>query len=825
MATISVAMAIAEQHHQAGRLQVAEQLCRQILLAEPNQAAAWNLLGVINAQTGNSRPAVEYFNRALALNSDWAEAHNNLGNVLAAEGKPDEAVACYRRALKLKPNLAMAHHNLGSALRVQGKLDEAAACARQALKLAPTFAEAHDNLGTVLAVQGKLDEAVACYRQALRLKPNFAEAHDNLGTVLAGQGKLDEAVACYRQALTLKPTLAEAHHNLGTVLVGQGKLDEAAACCRQALKLKPHFAEAHHNLGTVLAGQGKLDEAVACCRQALKLMPTFAEAHDHLGTVLAGQGKLDEAVASYRRALELKPDFAQAHSNLGNALKGQGKLDEAVACYRRALELKPDFAEVHSNLLLTLQYCAGVTPAALAEAHAEYDRRHAVPLRGVVAQHENVHDRHDRLRLGFVSPDLGRHAVSYFLVRVLENLSQEQHDTIFYSDRKVKDDLTRRFQAVATQWHDVSGMSDQRLAEQIRADRIDILFDLAGHTAGNRLLAFARKPAPIQITWIGYTGTTGLAAMDYLLANRRVVPEGTERYYRERVLRMPEGYLCYDPPDMAPPVGPLPSLTKGHTTFCSFNNPAKITPQVVAVWAEILRRVPNARLVLKYRGMSDLTVKRRYLDLFAAHGAGPQRLELQSSSSFVEYLATYQQVDVALDPFPFSGCTTTCEALWMGVPVITCPGETFASRDSFSHLSSLGLTETIARDLDEYVELAVSLAADLPRLAALRAGLRQRMAVSPLCDGKRFASNLASLLRGMWEQWTRTRGQRVPSLCSGRDLEHASIVPTAIAASYGQVIFVGMPFQKRQREATQPSTVLAQMSNAAKCANESFDVI
>ena len=327
-------------------------------------------------------------------------------------------------------------------------------------------------------------------------------------------------------------------------------------------------------------------------------------------------------------------------------------------------------------------------------------------------------------------------------------------ETICYSDRTVKDELTHRLQAAATQWRDMGGMSDQQLAEQIRADRIDILFDLAGHTARNRLLVFARKPAPIQITWIGYEGTTGLAAMDYLLADRYVIPEGSEQYCRERVLRMPDGYLCYDPPAAAPPVGPLPSLNREYATFGSFNNLAKITPEVVAVWAEILRRVPAARLVLKYLGLGDQAVKRRYLDLFAACGVEPQRLELLPSSSYAEYLAAYHQVDVALDPFPFSGGVTTCEALWMGVPVVTCPGETFASRHSLSHLSNAGQTETIARDLDEYVELAVSLAGDLPRLALLRAGLRPRMAASPLCDGKRFAANLAAMLGDVWKQRT-----------------------------------------------------------------------
>jgi protein O-GlcNAc transferase len=289
-------------------------------------------------------------------------------------------------------------------------------------------------------------------------------------------------------------------------------------------------------------------------------------------------------------------------------------------------------------------------------------------------------------------------------------------------------------------------MSDQQLAEQIRADRIDILFDLAGHTAGNRLLVFARKPARIQISWIGYEGTTGLEAMDYLLADHLMIPLGSERRYRERVLRMPDGYLCYDPPETAPPVEPPPALNNGFTTFGSFNNPAKITAEVVEVWATILRAAPSAHLLMKYRGLGDQAVRRRFLDLFVAQGVAPERLDMRPWSSYSDYLATYRDVDVALDPFPFSGSATTCESLWMGVPVITSPGDTFAGRHSLSHLTSVGLTETIALDLDTYVDLAVALAGDPARLTVLRSGLRERMAASPLCDGKRFASQLSSLL-------------------------------------------------------------------------------
>jgi predicted O-linked N-acetylglucosamine transferase (SPINDLY family) len=627
MATISEALTIAIQHHQAGRLQAAEQIYRQILQAQPNQADALHFLGVIAHQTGNSEAAVQYLRRAIALSGNTAPFHNNLGEVYRALGRTAEAVACWRRALELKPD----------------------------------YPEAHYNLGVAFNDQGKTDEAVACWRRAVELKPDFFLAHNNLGNALKDRGKLDEAVACHR------------------------------------------------------------------------------------------------------RALALKPDYAEAHNNLGLALKDQGRAEEAVACCRRALELKPDYAEVHSNLLLSLQYCTGITPVALAEAHAEFDRRHAAPLGGAVARHENVRDRQGRLRLGFVSPDLYRHPVGNFLVGVLENLGRDRQETICYSDRTANDDLTHRLQAAASQWRDVCGMNDQRLAEQIRSDRVDVLFDLAGHTAHNRLLVFARKPAPIQITWLGYVGTTGLHAMDYLLADRNLVPPGAEPYYCEKVLRMPDDFTCYSPPDDAPAPGPLPALERGHVTFGSFNNLCKITPQVVEVWSGILHRVARSRLVIRYRGLNDAGTRERFLGLFADQGIAGARVDLVGWSPFAARMDLYNQIDLGLDPFPYSGATTTCDALWMGVPVVTCPGETFASRQSLTHILAVGLEELVARDLPDYVDRAVDLAGDLSRLADLRARLRGQMAASPLCDGKRFAANLMSILQGVWQRWIEvTASPRLP---------------------------------------------------------------
>jgi predicted O-linked N-acetylglucosamine transferase (SPINDLY family) len=679
-------------------------------------------------------------------------------------GRLRQAEEIYQQILQVEPNQADAIHLLGVIAYQGQKLDEAIARFRRALGMRPDHAEAHNSLGVALKAKGKLDEAVACCRQALELKPNYVEAHNNQGNALLDQGNLDAAVASYRRALELRPDYSEAHNNLGFALKAQGSLEEAIGCFRRSLELNSDCTQTHNNLGTAFYDAGNLQEAVRSWRRALELKPGSLDTCLNLAAALWELGNLNESVAFSRRALELNSECAEAHNNLGIALNAQGRPAEALTCFHRALELKPDYAYAHSNQLYALQYCEGANPGALAEAHAAFDRQHAVPLRTLVPFHEHVPYRSGRPRLGFVSPDLGRHPVGYFLVRVLENLREQEHEVFCYSDRIVTDDMTRRFQGAATLWRDVRRTSDERLAAQIRADRIDILFDLAGHTGRNRLLVFARKPAPIQITWIGYEGTTGLSAMDYLLADRHMIPQRSECYYREKVLRMPDGYLCYDPPGAAPPVGPLPLSKNGYATFGSFNNPAKITPDVVAVWAEILRRDPTARMVLKYRGLGDGHVKQRYLEFFIAHDVEPQRLEFLPASSYTEYLATYHQVDIVLDTFPFSGSTTTCEALWMGVPVITSPGETFASRHSLTHLANAGLNETIARNRDEYVELAVSLAGDLTRLAALRAGLRERMANSPLCDGQRFATNLASLLMDIWKQRTAPAGHSPPDV-------------------------------------------------------------
>jgi predicted O-linked N-acetylglucosamine transferase (SPINDLY family) len=512
-------------------------------------------------------------------------------------------------------------------------------------------------------------------------------------------------------------------------------------------------AQALANQASALRAVGQLDEAAACCRRALELNPNLADAHMNLAIIAEAHGDADQAIACYRRAIDAWPDFVEAHHNLGGALAKQGRHEEALLHFCRALEKRPDFATTRSNALLALQYQDGVTLSQLGEAHRQYELRHAAPFRTAWRPHENSRSPERKLRLGFVSADLCFHPVGVFLVRALENLDPIQAETICYSDGDREDAMTNRLRAAANGWRDVRALSDDQLTEQLRADEIDVAFDLAGHSGRNRLLMFARRPAPVQVTWIGYVGTTGLRSIDYLMADRFEVPEWAEPYLTERVLRLPDDYICYDAPPDAPPCNSLPARERGYVTFGSLNNFSKITPAVVALWSDILRRVIGSRLLLKYSGLDAPSVARRVLDQFTAHGIDSSRIDLRGGGNHEEFLRGYHDIDIALDPFPYSGGLTTCEALWMGVPVVTHPGETFAGRHALTHLSNAGLTETIADSFERYVEIAVALANDLPRLASLRSTLREQVTASPLCDGQRFAVNLLRVLRGAWRQW------------------------------------------------------------------------
>ncbi len=534
-----------------------------------------------------------------------------------------------------------------------GKLPDALALLRQLLQAEPEHVEANYLAGTLCHALGQGDQAIVYLRQAATLAPDFADAQQHLGAVLVEAGRFDDAMACFERALQSRPgaeelvanirlTEAAQHEHRGNQLLDLGQLAEAEGCFRRAVELHPGFAEAHNGLAAVLERRDRHQEAVECCRRAIELAPHLAEAHYNLGAILDFFGRLDEAAASLLRALELKPDFVEAHYNLGVVRRHQGLVDEAETSFRRALEFRPTYAAAHSNILAAMQYQPRVTLASLAAEHAEFETRHVAPRAGFLSPHSNTPDPEKKLRLGFVSADFGFHPVGYFLVRVLEELAHRDVTTICYSNRAKVDAMTDRLRAAAGVWLETRGWDDERLAERMRADEIDVAFDLTGQVDGNRLLAFGRKPAPLAVTWIGYVGTTGLGAIDYLLADRFEVPPEAEPFIRERVLRMPDGYVCYDPPRAAPAVSPLPALDRGHVTFGCFNNVLKVSPEVVGQWATILRRVAGSRLVLKYQGFNDPGVARRLMRLFATHGIGIDRLEFQGWSAHAELLREYR---------------------------------------------------------------------------------------------------------------------------------------------------------------------------------------
>ena len=614
---------------------------------------------------------------------------------------------------------------------------------------------------------GRLAEAEAIYRQLLVQQPAHREVLHLLGLLALQGGRSEDAAGLIRQAIAANPAEPSYHGNLGVALTALDRCEEAIACLHHAIALKPDFAQAHYNLGKALRARGAFDEALAAYRAAIHFQPDLALAHNNIGVILHDRRLMDEAAAAYRRAIECAPGFAEAHGNLANALKDRGMIDEAVAEYRRALALQPQNAAIGSNFIHALQYSPDRNGEELTAELQTWNQRHTAPLRGTWRPHENPPDPDRRLRVGYVSADFRNHAVGRTFIANFEAHDRTQFDIVCYSAHAVGDEIGERFRNGSALWREIGALSDDTLAECIREDRIDILVDMSLHTAGNRLLAFARKPAPVQIAWLGYPGTTGLEAMDARITDRFLEPPGTDTVRgTEEPLRFADAWCCYGAPPVSPQVAPLPAAQSGHVTFGSFNNIAKTNDRVLGLWAEILRRVEGARLLLL------CTEDRRpyVAEFFQRHGVAQDRVEFlayyPSPSSAAgtrsdEFLRRYARIDVALDPFPYNGLTTTCDALWMGVPVVALIGEFPLARLSFSVLSNLGLSDLAAKSDDDYVRIATRLARDIPHLTHLRATLRERMENSPLLDAPRFTRNLESAYREAWIEWCAKRGNVV----------------------------------------------------------------
>lgn len=612
---------------------------------------------------------------------------------------------------------------------------------RDVLRLSPNHPGASYQLGLLHFAAGRLREAQRAFERLARAHPGEAGVHFALGKLYGRQGDAAKSIFHLSRALALQPGALEPYLELIAAHGNAGRVDEARRIADQAEQRFPGRYEIPTQLGVACLAAGQAAAARALLDTAAARNPDSALVQHNLGRVADDQRDTATALAAYRRAHALDPPLEPAAFNLSDMELRTGDVAAAVARFDALLARNPSDTTTASARVMAAQYEPGITAAKLFELHRVWDRAFGPsPPRPRAAAAPR------RLRIGLVSADLLQHPVGYFTIGAMERLDRDRFELLAYADRDTDDPICRRFKHAVGAWHVVTGMPDPEIAAMVGRDRIDILIDLAGHTRDNRLGVFARRPAPLQLSWAGYVGTTGLSAMDGLIADRFHVPPGEEPYYVERIIRLPDGYICFDPPAEAPEVTELPCASGAPLVFAGFHHPPKINRGVTQLWARVLREQPGSSIRFAYAGYELPEVQARIRGWFAEAGVDGDRLVFLGRVPRTELLRQYGEVDLALDPFPYSGGVTTCEALWMGVPVVTLPGATFAGRHSLSHLSVVGLTETVAADADDYVAIVRRLAADRSRLAALRKGLRQRVAASPLCDADRFAANLQTAL-------------------------------------------------------------------------------
>jgi protein O-GlcNAc transferase len=716
----------AVQFHQSGRLPDAEPLYRSVLSQNPFQPDALHLLGVLLSQSNRPAEAIPFLKQAAALQPRSPDVLSNFAIALAQTGETSQAIESFRSALNLRPDHRDAKINLARLLAQHGD---------------------------ILRKEKKLPQAAAAFEESLNLLPDQPETLNLLGVTRAALGQTQLATEAFEKSIALKPDYANPHNNLGLCLEGLGQPDRAIHEYQTAIRLRPNFPGAYNNLGNLLKEQDQLDQAIAAFRQALVLQPNYAQAMVGLAGAFQSQG--DPAIDLYHQALANRTDSPDEVENaLGNALKNSAQVQEAVAAFRRAIDLNPENPISSSNLVFTLWYDPAASSQQLLEEHRNWDRRHAQPLRSRIHPHLNTRDASRRIRLGYVSPDFRQHATAFCLLPLLSNHDHTNFEIFCYSSVKKPDPITARLRPYADHWIDCASSSDEDLASQIRADQIDLLIDLSMHTSGNRLLLFARKPTPVQAAWIASPCMTGLGTIDYRITDPHLDPPGqTDSLYVEKSLRLPDSFWCYDPlVDQPLPVAPLPARQNGHINFGNLSNACKFNPAVYSLWSKVLAAVPNSRLILRLPEGSSRTFALDQLKI------DPSRIRFTGRQPRLQYLQTYNQIDIMLDTLPYNGHMTSLDSLWMGTPVVTLVGQAVVGRAGLSQLTTLALPELVARDESQFIQIAAHLAADLPKLALLRASLRDRMQKSPLMDGPRFAKNVEALYRQMWQTWCAQAG-------------------------------------------------------------------
>lgn len=719
----------------------AENLFLKLVQEFPGHAEAWYDLSGIQINDGRLNEAETSLNNVLKLNPNNPPTWSRLGNLYWQMGRLADSATCFTKLMELDPVSFAAANNLGNAFLLMGRVEEAIEVYKKAVEIAPERSESYNNLGAAFLGLGRYQEAADAFAESIARAPDFAASMVNLAAALTRLEKWDEAKAQCSVALEIAPDLAEAHNIWGNILTQEGESLRAFQAYQKAVELRPNFVEAHLNLGRLMQRIGRHQDAANHFKRVISLDNNQPAAFDALGVALQALGKTGEAINQHYRALQLKEDFADAHLNLGNAYLSAGFIDDAIDQYQKLLALKPKDQDAWDNFLLALNYHAGLAPFDVFIEHRRW--ADGLKLKSVELQPF----KHKRIRVGYVSGDFRTHSVGYFIEPVLAR--HKEVEVFIYSGVSNPDETTERMKNYGHNWRDVFALNDTKLAELIKEDEIDILVDLSGHTGGNRLRVMAMKPAPITVTWLGYPNSTGLENMDWRISDNWADPIGKEGFCSEKLCYLP-GFLCYAPPVDAPFVSSLPVLSRGYITFGSFNNLSKLTDKDVELWAKILHAISDSRLFLKARPFGDEWVRKQVQERFLKVGIPVNRIELLGRTSRVsQHLDYYSEIDIALDSIHYNGTTTTCEALWMGRPVISLEGGHHAARVGKSILNRANLAELVAETPEDYVAKAVDLANDLPRLQQLSQNLREIMLASSLLDAEAFIKELEAAYKRM----------------------------------------------------------------------------
>ncbi len=771
----------ATQKFHAGQLNDVEDACREILGNDERCAGAWHLMGKMAALQGDwetagefasvacdldsqnaeflcdlgevflrkreLEPAEEQARRALELAPDSPEGLVLLGRVLAEMDEKTAALGAFQDALRLRKDYAEGFSQYALALQKFERGKDAISQIRKACSLEPDSVEFQTNLAMLLEQNARYVDALAAYGKAARMNPNVGFVWFRQGKLLNGLKRYAESILALEKAISLPGQLGDYYYEYGLALHMSKRFQEALVHYEKALSMGYETAALHCNRGVIYKDLRKGGDSIMAFHKAVTMDPSNVSYLNNLGAAALELGLNSEALECFEQAVEKNPKLPTARNNIGNLLKDRARGMDALPQYRKSMELNPDDRDAPSNYLLCHMYIPDIDPKLVFEEHKKWGISTSKKFPPAFKFKPRVAGA--KTRVGFLSADLCHHPVAHFIEPIFRGYDREHFEVVAYGDQRKSDEFSARFAKHVDLWRETSSYDDRALAKVIHEDRVDILFELAGHTAYNRLGVFAFKPAPVQVSYLGYPGTTGLPTIDYRLTDSFADPKGTtEHLHTEKLIRVPECAWCFEPDASAPEVQPLPALQNGYVTFGCFNNMAKLNPALFETWADILLRVPGSHLRLKARTLTDDGVRKELMSYFTARGIEEGRLDFFGHTrKTIEHLSHYHSVDIALDSFPYHGTTTTCEAMWMGCPVITRAGKSHVSRVGVSLLNAVGLQEFIAETREEYIEKAVTLSAQTERLQELRSAMRGRLLPSVLMDEKRFVHGFETALR------------------------------------------------------------------------------